>query len=207
MTLAKILGKEKKEEILDVAENLFSQFGFEAVSVRQLAKEASINVAMVSYYFGSKEQLFKQVIERKLINTGNLIASSSNLDCWDKIFLIANSYIDGFFQNRTITQIIYREINLNQRLDIVQMLSEHLKRNFGNISLIISEGIDSGVFRKVDIELTVMTIIGVARMYAHSPTIACKIFKEKNETDVFSDKYRRRLKNHMKEVISALLKP
>ena len=78
---------------------------------------------------------------------------------------------------------------------------------FRNISLIISEGIDSGVFRKVDIELTVMTIIGVARMYAHSPTIACKIFKEKNETDVFSDKYRRRLKNHMKEVISALLKP
>lgn len=207
MVSDKHLGSDKKEDILDVAEDLFAQFGFEAVSVRQLAKEAGINVAMVSYYFGSKEQLFKQVIERKLINTGNLIASSTNLDHWEKIYRIADGYIDGFFQNRKTTQIIYREINLNQRSDIAQMLSEHLKRNFENVSQIIHDGIDKGVFRKVDIELTVMTIIGVARMYAHSPSIACKIFKEKTESEMFSDKYRRRLKNHMKDIISSLLKP
>ncbi len=207
MVNEKHLGSDKKEDILDVAEDLFAQFGFEAVSVRQLAKEAGINVAMVSYYFGSKEQLFKQVIERKLINTGNLIASSTDLDHWEKIFRIADGYIDGFFQNRKITQIIYREINLNQRSDIAQMLSEHLKRNFENVSQIILDGIEKAVFRKVDIELTVMTIIGVARMYAHSPTIACKIFKEKTEMEMFSDKYRRRLKNHMKDIITTLLKP
>ena len=207
MVSDKHLGSDKKEDILDVAEDLFAQFGFEAVSVRQLAKEAGINVAMVSYYFGSKEQLFKQVIERKLINTGNLIAYSTNLDHWEKIYRIADGYIDGFFQNRKTSQIIYREINLNQRSDIAQMLSEHMKRNFENVSQIIHDGIDKGVFRKVDIELTVMTIIGVARMYAHSPSIACKIFKEKDESEMFSDKYRRRLKNHMKAIISSLLKP
>ena len=207
MNSEKNIGSDKKEYILDVAENLFAHYGFEAVSIRQLAKAAGINVAMVSYYFGSKEQLFKLVIERKLINTGNLIAASPHLSHWERLFVIADGYIDGFFQNRKTTQIIYREINLGQRSDIAQMLSEHLKRNFENVSSIIHDGIEKGIFRKVDIELTVMTIIGVARMYAHSPTIACKIFKEKNESEMFSDKYRRRLKNHMKEVITSLLKP
>ncbi|MFK4985547.1 TetR family transcriptional regulator, partial [Klebsiella pneumoniae] len=52
---------DKKEQILAVAERLFSEQDFDAVSVRDIAKEANVNVAMISYYFGSKEKLLEEL--------------------------------------------------------------------------------------------------------------------------------------------------
>ncbi|UPT68173.1 MAG: TetR/AcrR family transcriptional regulator [Sphingobacteriales bacterium JAD_PAG50586_3] len=46
---------------------MFSKHGFDGVSIRNLAKHANINIAMVSYYFGSKENLYISVIERKMV--------------------------------------------------------------------------------------------------------------------------------------------
>ena len=44
----------KQIHILNVAEELIAQNGFENTSVREISKNANINVAMISYYFGSK---------------------------------------------------------------------------------------------------------------------------------------------------------
>lgn len=46
---------DKQIEILLVAEKLFSEHGFDGTSIRDIAKEANINIAMISYYFGSKK--------------------------------------------------------------------------------------------------------------------------------------------------------
>jgi AcrR family transcriptional regulator len=50
---------DKQIHILQVAESLFCWKGFDATSIRNIAKEAQINIAMVSYYFGSKERMLK----------------------------------------------------------------------------------------------------------------------------------------------------
>ncbi|HNO01068.1 MAG TPA: TetR family transcriptional regulator, partial [Chitinophagaceae bacterium] len=39
------------------AEKLFAEKGYNGTSVRDIAEKAGINLAMVSYYFGSKEKL------------------------------------------------------------------------------------------------------------------------------------------------------
>ena len=48
---------EKQIEILGAAERVFGRRGIDAASVREIAKEANINIAMISYYFGSKDKL------------------------------------------------------------------------------------------------------------------------------------------------------
>jgi AcrR family transcriptional regulator len=55
-----------KSRILDVAEQLFMEHGFEATSLRQLTSSASVNLAAVNYHFGSKEELFQAVLTRRL---------------------------------------------------------------------------------------------------------------------------------------------
>ena len=45
------MSQTKREQILDVSERLFSEKGFEGTSVRLIASEAGVNVAMISYYF------------------------------------------------------------------------------------------------------------------------------------------------------------
>jgi len=55
-----------KEKILDAAEGLFMEHGFEATGLRQITAEAGVNLAAVNYHFGSKEELFQAVLTRRL---------------------------------------------------------------------------------------------------------------------------------------------
>lgn len=55
-----------KDRILDSAESLFMEHGFEATSLRAITTAASVNLAAVNYHFGSKEELFQAVLTRRL---------------------------------------------------------------------------------------------------------------------------------------------
>src|SRR5690349_23937924 len=55
-----------KERILDAAEALFLEHGFEATSLRAITAAADVNLAAVNYHFGSKEELFQAVLTRRL---------------------------------------------------------------------------------------------------------------------------------------------
>src|SRR5436189_1754138 len=55
-----------KERILDAAESLFMEHGFEATSLRSITAAAGVNLAAVNYHFGSKEELFQAVLTRRL---------------------------------------------------------------------------------------------------------------------------------------------
>ena len=54
------------DRILDSAEALFMEHGFEATSLRQITAAAGVNLAAVNYHFGSKEELFQSVLTRRL---------------------------------------------------------------------------------------------------------------------------------------------
>ena len=55
-----------KARILDAAEALFMEHGFEATTLRAITATAGVNLAAVNYHFGSKEELFQAVLTRRL---------------------------------------------------------------------------------------------------------------------------------------------
>src|SRR5258706_6664868 len=57
---------ETRTRILDAAEELFMQHGFEATSMRVLTAKAGVNLAAVNYHFGSKHALIEAVFPRRL---------------------------------------------------------------------------------------------------------------------------------------------
>ena len=61
-----VASQDTKTRILDAAEALFMEHGFEATSLRQLTSTAGVNLASVNYHFGSKEELFTAVLTRRL---------------------------------------------------------------------------------------------------------------------------------------------
>jgi AcrR family transcriptional regulator len=63
---AEAISADTKTRILDAAERLFVEHGFEATSLRQLTAAAGVNLAAVNYHFGSKEELFQAVLTRRL---------------------------------------------------------------------------------------------------------------------------------------------
>lgn len=73
---AQLRGQERRELILDAAEELFATFGFDGVTLRQIANQAGVDVALTSYYFGPKLDLFDAVLTRrgKILNQARLVA-------------------------------------------------------------------------------------------------------------------------------------
>ena len=53
-----------KNKILDAAENLFADKGFNGTSLREITSLADVNLAAVNYHFGSKKELIKAVMSR-----------------------------------------------------------------------------------------------------------------------------------------------
>nr|WP_108869874.1 TetR family transcriptional regulator [Tessaracoccus timonensis] len=59
-------GEQTRRRILETASTLFSQKSFDAVSMRVIAKEAGVDPALISHYFGSKEGLFEAMLEQSV---------------------------------------------------------------------------------------------------------------------------------------------
>lgn len=58
------LRPDTRERLLEAAEHLFAQRGFNAVSVRDIATAADVNVAAVNYHYQGKENLYREVLRR-----------------------------------------------------------------------------------------------------------------------------------------------
>jgi AcrR family transcriptional regulator len=57
---------ETQSRLLDSAETLFMEHGYEATRLRQITSAANVNLAAVNYHFGGKEGLFQSVLMRRL---------------------------------------------------------------------------------------------------------------------------------------------
>ncbi len=68
--------KSTREKILDTAERLFAEKGFDGVSVREITSRAGCNVASVSYYFGSKKELYLTVFRERLAKRAKKVQAS-----------------------------------------------------------------------------------------------------------------------------------
>lgn len=58
--------QDLKKQILDTAEELFSDNGYAATSIRRIADGSAVNPALIHYYFGNKKSLLQNVLDRAL---------------------------------------------------------------------------------------------------------------------------------------------
>ncbi len=65
---------QKQINILNAAEELIAKKGFDGVSVREIAKKAGVNVAMISYYFGSKEKMMVSLYQYRVEKTREMFS-------------------------------------------------------------------------------------------------------------------------------------
>jgi AcrR family transcriptional regulator len=195
---------EKKEHILEVAEALFAEHGYEGTSVRVLARKARINVAMISYYFGSKEKLFEALMKYRAGGTHQKLRSLNELelDPLTKVEKLVDLYVDKIFDNHRFHRILQREIALQQRSGMHEVIAEIMLRNMNEMRKMIEEGQRKKIFRKVDIECTIASMIGTISQVTKSSMLACKIINLNPETNsIFDKKNKNRVKKHLRELL------
>ena len=198
---------DKREHILDFAEKLFSEHGFEGTSTRLISKDACVNMAMLNYYFGSKEGLYKAVLERRISGFRQSLISlnEENISSWEKIYRCIEMYVDRVMGNKCFNRLIHREMSLQQPSDITESIADTMMRNVNEVIKIITEGMKNGSFRKVDTELTVSSILGTMVMVINSSQISSRMFKKDTTDPAILDEIKPRIKEYLKDLLKVHL--
>ncbi|HEU4789137.1 MAG TPA: TetR family transcriptional regulator [Flavobacterium sp.] len=198
---------EKQIQILQVAERLFAEKGFDGTSIRDIAKEASINIAMVSYYFGSKEQLLESIILHRAtgikLQLDNLMLE--DLNPLEKIHKLIELYIDKINSNRCIYKIMHFEFSSSQRVINLQAFTDLKKGNLKSLETIIQDGQEKGVFRKdIVVPLLTTTILGTY-FHFHLNRPFYQTLLNLNTEEEYNTYIKTTLTMHIQQTIKALL--
>ena len=102
-----------EEKIKEAARIVFSKKGYSGTRTRDIAEEAKINLALLNYYFRSKEKLFEIIMLEKLQSLFGVllpILMDSETSLEKKVELIASSYIDQLIVTPDLPLFVLSEI-------------------------------------------------------------------------------------------------
>ncbi len=201
---------EKQIAIIDAAQKLFAVHGFDGTSVRDIAHEAGINVAMISYYFGSKEKLMEAVFEQKTnytrIKVENLLLNDA-LSHIEKINILIDDYVEKFIAQQEFHRIMIREQLIEKDTPISGFILELKKRNLLSIKKLIHDGQKGGSFKKnIDIVLMMTTMVGTVSQMITSQ----RFYREMNNLEdmpepEFQKHLKKKLSVHLKNLFKVML--
>lgn len=201
---------DKQIQIINIAEKLFSAKGFDGTSVRDIAEEGGINVAMVSYYFGSKEKLMQAIFEQRTAQmTARIeeLLKNEKLSPFEKIDALVEDYVDRVEKKIRFHRLMVSEQMMGKNTVITGLLTELKKRNAVMIEKLIADGQKKKVFRKgVDVVLLMNTMVGTVMHTYMSP----EYYRDYNQLDNLSpEEYeillRNKITNYIKELFKAIL--
>lgn len=198
---------KKQIYILEVAERLFAKNGFKGTSVRVIAKEADINIAMISYYFGSKKELLKTLMEYRSLDFRKEVSQvlEQELDYLDKVDELVSFTIKRLHRNHRIHKITNFEYARHTDKEDFSHFIKQKRQNYQIIKDFIKKGQQQGVFRQsVNIPLIITTLTGTYFNFYHHKNFFGQLHEipESISTDNFIHK---QLIPHLQLTIKALL--
>ena len=108
--------ENSKARILEAATALFARKGFDGTSIREICKTAGVNLCMISYYWGGKQELYQGIIEdlleKQLEYSKNFLdlnkdpKSMSVDECADLLLTISEKFVDFFYTNISSNLIV-----------------------------------------------------------------------------------------------------
>jgi AcrR family transcriptional regulator len=128
-----------EEKIKNAARIIFHKKGFAATRTRDIAEEAGINLALLNYYFRSKEKLFDIIMLESMQNFLNSMAALFNAEqntFDEKVESFVSNYLDFLTEQPDLPLFVLSELRSNpsgfiSKIDIKQMLMKsHFIKQF-----------------------------------------------------------------------------
>ena len=158
------MNKDKKITIIKAAQELFARFGFVKTTVDEIASAARMGKATLYHYFRSKEDVFKEVIEKE-----SRILNEMVKEAIDK---------EETPQKKLKAYVLTRMIYLNELANIYSALKDEFLDNYAfiektrkkdfyqeieSVKNVLNEGIEKNFFVIQDVELTSFAIISALK--------------------------------------------
>jgi len=196
---------------MEAAEKLFSARGFDGTSVRDIAIEADVNLAMINYYFGSKEKLMEALFKYRggfMTLQLETMIRNREMNALEKIYFLIDSFIDRVMKQQCFHKIMTREQMVSNNNTTSKLIHQLKKTNQELIKQLIQEGQKNGEFKKknIDIPLMMTTLVGTTNQLITTKHYYREINNLQSLSDEEFEKHlRKKLSNHLKFLFKAIL--
>jgi AcrR family transcriptional regulator len=159
----------RPDEVLDAALDLFIENGFAATRVDDIARRAGLSKGAVYLYFPSKVAIMEGLVRRAIVPI--TVSAGEALSRFAGDPRDALTMLFGMLQQRlrdprvlAIPKLMLREVGAFPELAAMYR-REVLERGMPILAAVVRRGVDSGVFRPVDPELAVRSVLGPVVMH------------------------------------------
>lgn len=177
-----------KEQLLETAERLFAEKGYDGVGIREITATAGVNVSMVSYYFGGKEGLYKAVL------LGKVQLLKSELEGENIKQLTPREIIENYAaalmrihkSSPYLVQIMHREL-LSPHGVLQQLAGTVLASVLQILRQAMERGVADGNFKAdLDIDKSILMLAGAINFYFMARPLHSLVLEQDDE---FTDAY------------------
>lgn len=137
------------EQLINVAQKLFADKGFKATTVQDIAREAGVNISLVSYHFHGKEGLFRACVERaattRLEVANNILSPPKSLEEFRiRLGMFIDEMLLYHVEHPDICTILQRD--LNSELPLVRDIFEQtFLKAFEHLVAFFAAGLTAGI--------------------------------------------------------------
>lgn len=151
---------ETKDKILKAAKELFAKKGYDGTSTREIVNAAGVNISLIAYHFGGKENLFFSMFNHFMEDTYHNETNITTSALLDEFKAIITYIIRLRFEDPQLVKILHHEIILNSsRCDKIK---NSLIPIWNRVKTLLIEGKAKGIFKFENIDNALAFTMSVA---------------------------------------------
>lgn len=180
-----------EEKIIDAAREIFFEKGYNGATMRDIASKAEVNLALLHYYYRTKEKIFEIVLNQAFITLFMRLnkAFLSDVDIFCKIELMVESYISVGIKHPQLPGFVMHELEVNKKLVQPLILKYKEEQNANkNLSVFyadVQNAIDSKIIKPIDVDSLFIDILSLSLFPFVAKNFLSGIVLDKNKYSHF----------------------
>jgi AcrR family transcriptional regulator len=155
-----------RDAVLEAAQSLISEHGYAGLSMRELAKQSGLAKATIYHHFQDKRDVYFRVLERDILVVCDRLAqaAASPGDQRDKLRAIILTYFALQNEHRFVLISALRD-TAGMETELCDLVRKHRAALMQPISNVIADGVAAGTIKPVNIEMTVVSLLGMLHSF------------------------------------------
>jgi AcrR family transcriptional regulator len=204
------MSETTREKMKEAAARLFYTQGYHGTSVRHIAEQANVNIALVSYYFGGKKGLFELLMTDFL--EGYLQAMKvdeekiKSQDARDQLLTMMHSLLCYQQKHYHLARMVHREMTMDSIL-VRELMSTYLRKEKHDVEKIIRKGMREGRFIGQPVDFVLIQIRGMVTLPYYSPQYFRELYQLSTTEPYFIDRYTEHLVRWIDSCLCGISEP
>lgn len=176
----------QKEAILKTAQDLLAQYGYDGLSIRELAHRCGLATATIYHHFHDKEDILVNVLEQgaTAVHRQSSAIAASDLDVIAKLKAVTRLHIKQMAENRFVAMTVMRRVKAMDG-EVPSIIRKVMALFLEPISTIIAQGIGEGRLRPVDPKTSAVCLLGMLHTLFTFSIVMAK--DERSKSDLSRD--------------------